>query len=66
MSEPTSEEGFFSFGIANWITIGFVVLGVASWLLARSITDSAVVLYGALIGVGVIAPTLVNEWRSES
>jgi len=64
MPETTSDEGFVSFGISTWITIGFVVLGLVSWLLVRTVTESAAVQFGALIGVGVIAPTLVDEFRS--
>lgn len=65
MSERTSDSGMGSLGTGTWITIGFVVLGVACWLVARSLTDSRLVQFGALIGVGVVAPTLVNEIRSK-
>jgi hypothetical protein len=35
-----------------------------SWYGAGSVTDDQLVQFGALFGVGVIAPTLINEWRN--
>jgi hypothetical protein len=46
------------------ITAVFVVLGVASWYGATRVTDSQLVQFALLLGVGLIAPTLINEWRT--
>ena len=41
------------------ITAVFVVLGVGSWLGARDLTDSQLVQFAVLFGVGVV----VSVWR---
>jgi thiol:disulfide interchange protein len=45
-------------------TAGFVVVAVALWLGAQTVTESAILQAAILLGVGVVAPTLLNEWRS--
>jgi hypothetical protein len=45
------------------IVLLFMVLGLTSWYLVRQVTTNAAVEFAALIGVGVVAPTLINEWR---
>ncbi len=45
------------------VTALFVVLGLASWLGARRVTDSHLVQLVVLFGVGIVVPTLINEWR---
>jgi hypothetical protein len=45
------------------ITAVFVVLGVASWYGSRAVTESRAVQAAILLGVGVVAPTLLNEFR---
>ena len=45
------------------ISVVFVLLGVTSWLAARSVTDSQPVQFALLVGLGVVAPTRINEWR---
>ncbi|MFD1632567.1 hypothetical protein ACOZ4L_07205 [Haloplanus ruber] len=45
------------------IIVLFMLLGLTSWYLAQQVTTSRVVSFAALIGVGVLAPTLINEWR---
>ena len=48
------------------IIVLFVFLGLTSWYLARQVTTSSLVSFATLIGVGVLAPTLINEWRRRS
>ncbi|WP_049934969.1 hypothetical protein [Haloplanus natans] len=48
------------------ITIAFVFLGLTGWYLIQDVTDSAAVEFGVLIGVGVVVPTLITEWRRRS
>ena len=38
-------------------------LGLTAWYLAQQVTESSVVAFGTLLGIGVVLPTLVNEWR---
>lgn len=45
------------------LTAAFVVLGVVLWYLSRFVTGSSLVQFGLLVGVGVILPTLLIEWR---
>jgi len=45
------------------ITATFVLLALAGWYLVRGTTDSTVVEAAVLIGIGVVVPTLINEWR---
>jgi hypothetical protein len=42
------------------VTAAFVVLGVAAWLLTDAVADG-VWPWVALVGVGVVVPTIVNE-----
>jgi hypothetical protein len=48
------------------ITLVFMFLGLTGWYLIQGVTDSAAVEFGVLIGVGVVVPTLVTEWRRRS
>lgn len=41
----------------------FLVLGVLCWYGTTLVTDSTVVQFAVLIGVGVVAPTIVAETR---
>lgn len=45
-------------------TAAFVVLATVLWLLAGQFTDSSWVLFGILIGIGVVMPTVLNEMRN--
>jgi len=42
----------------------FAVLGLTLWYVSQSVTDSSAVQFAVLIGVGVVLPTLINQWRS--
>lgn len=45
------------------ITAVFVILGLVSVYGTTAVTDKQWVHFAVLIGVGVIAPTFINEWR---
>jgi hypothetical protein len=48
------------------LTAVFVLVGVVLWLGARTVTESAAIQFAALVGVGVIVPTVLNELRGGS
>jgi hypothetical protein len=45
------------------IVVLFMFLGLTSWYLSQRVTTSSLASFATLIGIGVLAPTLVNEWR---
>ncbi len=45
------------------VTAVFAVLGVLVWAASRAVTESQLLQFVALVGVGVVVPTLLNEWR---
>ena len=45
------------------ITLVFMLVGLTAWYLAGEFTDSSELEFVALFGLGIVAPTLVNEWR---
>jgi len=48
------------------IVVPFVFLGLTGWYLVQQVTTNDAVEFGVLIGVGVVVPTLINEWRRRS
>jgi hypothetical protein len=38
-------------------------LGLTGWYLVQQVTTNRAVEFAALIGVGAVVPTLINEWR---
>ncbi|SDZ95168.1 hypothetical protein SAMN04488065_1393 [Haloplanus vescus] len=48
------------------IVLGCMFLGLTSWYLARQVTQNSLVSFATLLGIGVILPTLINEWRRRS
>lgn len=48
------------------ITVVFVMLAVGLWLVVRTLTESMAIQGLVLVGIGVIAPTLLSEWRSDT
>lgn len=48
----------------TWITIAFVVLAVVLWYGTTQFTDSDALAWAVLVGVGVMVPLGVNEWRT--
>jgi len=45
------------------VTLPFVLLAILLWLGVRSVTDQFIIQVGVLIGIGVIAPIIINEIR---
>ncbi len=45
------------------ITALFIVLGLTLWYVSTLITESTIIQIAVLIGAGVLAPTIINEWR---
>jgi hypothetical protein len=45
------------------ITSIFVVLGVVLWYGSMTVTESQLIQFALLLGVGLIVPTLINELR---
>lgn len=42
----------------------FVILGIVLWYASMTVTESVVIQGAILFGVGIIIPTLINEWRT--
>ncbi|EJN58762.1 hypothetical protein [Halogranum rubrum] len=42
-------------------TLAFVVLGTLLWLVSIALTDVQWIQWAVLIGVGILAPTVLNE-----
>ena len=45
------------------ITLAFVFVGLTAWYLAGEFADSTELELLALFGLGIVAPTAINEWR---
>ena len=48
------------------IVAGFVILGVVLWYASTTVTENMVIQWAILLGIGVIIPTLINEWRTRT
>lgn len=48
------------------IFAGFVVLALALWYGSTTVIENSVVSFAILIGVGVLLPTLITEWRTST
>jgi len=48
------------------ITIAFMFLGLTAWYLVGTVAESDLLELGALLGIGVVLPTLINERRRRS
>jgi hypothetical protein len=46
------------------ITAVFIALALVSVYGTTAVTDTQWVHFAVLLGVGVVAPTLINEWRN--
>ena len=64
VSKQSSERSDSLISTDTKITAIFVILGVASWYGAARVTDSQLVQFALLLGIGLIVPTLINEWRT--
>ena len=45
------------------ITALFIVLGLILWYVSTLVTESTVIQLAVLLVVGIIVPTVINEWR---
>ncbi|WP_241244135.1 MULTISPECIES: hypothetical protein [Haloarcula] len=63
MSEQPSTKSKSLVSTETKITAVFVILGLVSVYGTTAVTDKQWVHFVVLIGVGVIAPTFINEWR---
>jgi hypothetical protein len=61
MSQSDEESRLVS--MDTKVTAVFAVLGVLVWAASRAVTESQLLQFVALVGVGVVVPTLLNEWR---
>ena len=44
-------------------TAAFVVLAIVLWVAVSAVTANQYVQWGVLIGVGVILPMAIDQWR---
>jgi hypothetical protein len=63
MSDQPSTTSSGLISTETKITAIFVILSLVSVVGTTAVTDAQWVHFAVLIGVGVIAPTLINEWR---
>jgi len=64
MSEQPSNRSTGLVSTKTKITAIFVILALVSVFGTTTVTDSQWIHFAVLLGVGVIIPTLINEWRS--
>lgn len=64
MSSSKKTESGEVLGTDTKITLLFVVFAVVLWVGVGTVTESRPLQFAVLAGVGIIAPTLVNEIRS--
>ena len=63
MGRSESEEPSQFVSTDTKITAIFVVLGVVLWYGSMTVTESQLIQFALLLGVGLIVPTLINELR---
>ena len=64
MSEQPSNRSTGLVSTKTKVTAIFVILAIVSVFGTTTATDSQWIHFAVLLGVGVIIPTLTNEWRS--
>jgi len=64
MSEQPSTNSSRLVSTETKITALFVALALVSVFGTTTVTDRQWIHFAVLLGVGVIIPTLINEWRS--
>ncbi len=64
MSEQPSNRSSGLVSTETKVTAIFVILALVSVFGTTTVTDSQWIHFAVLLGVGVIIPTLINEWRS--
>ena len=42
----------------------FVIVGIVLWYASTTVTENMAIQGAILLGVGIILPTLINEWRT--
>jgi len=63
MSMQPSERSSGLVSTDTMITAVFVFAALVSVAGATTVTDTQWIHFAVLLGVGVVAPTLINEWR---
>ena len=63
MSQNGSNESDQLLSADTRTTAVFVALGLVLWYGSTTVTESQPVQFAVLLGVGVIAPTLLNQRR---
>jgi hypothetical protein len=64
MPEEPSERPNGLISTDTKITAVFVLLAVVSVFGTTTVTDRQWIHFAVLLGVGVVVPTLINEWRN--
>ncbi|KOX94136.1 hypothetical protein AMS69_09530 [Haloarcula rubripromontorii] len=64
MSEPPSSSSTNFVSTETKITAVFIILALVAVFGTTTVTDSQWIHFAVLLGVGVIIPTLINEWRN--
>jgi hypothetical protein len=63
MSEQPSNESNGLVSVETKITAVFVILALVSVYGTTAVTEKQWIHFIVLLGIGVIVPTLINEWR---
>jgi hypothetical protein len=64
MSKPPSKQSTGLVSTDTKITTVFIIVAVVAVFGTTAVTDRQWVHFAVLLGIGVIVPTLINEWRS--
>jgi hypothetical protein len=64
VSEQPSNESNGLVSVETKITAVFVILALVSVYGTTAVTEKQWIHFIVLLGVGVIVPTLINEWRN--
>jgi len=64
MPERPSKSSAGLISVDTKITALFVIVALVSVYGTTTVTDSQWIHFAVLLGVGVIVPTLINEWRN--
>jgi len=63
MSEKPSKRSNSLVSTETKITAIFVIFALVSVFVTTAVTDRQWIHFAVLLGVGVVIPTLINEWR---
>jgi hypothetical protein len=63
MSKQPSKRSTGLVGTETKITAVFVILAIVAVFGTTRVTDRQWIHFAVLIGVGVVTPMLINEWR---